>query len=371
MTAFIDGKLGLKRWFLSSNRDLPWRIDRTPYAVWVSEVMLQQTQAAVVIPYFQRWMERFPTIESLAKAPLTEVLKLWEGLGYYSRARNLHDGAQFIVHNFGGDLPSNPADLRKIKGIGPYTVGAILSFAFHQRIAAVDGNVLRVLTRFYGISDDIAKPATVKKIGLLAENLLPDEEPWIINEALIELGATICQKKPQCSACPLKSGCQAYKKGLTTQLPVKSGGKPVTQLFRGVAVIMHDNHMLAAPVSQGKIMAGLWEFPYFELQSPSCDAELIRSRVSETLEIDTEWHKALTEVFHSFTRYRARLFPHLLYAKKRKQVEHFHWFDLDSLQKQPFSSGHRRIFSEIKDKEMLIKRASTKGIPKMNSNHKS
>ena len=163
MTMSPKELIHLKRWFLDQKRDFPWRENPSPYAVWVSEVMLQQTQAAVVISYFERWMQRFPTIQALADAPLEDVIKEWEGLGYYARARNLHAGARYVVENYEGQLPANAEQLYKIKGLGHYTVGAILSFAFQQRKAAVDGNVLRVLARYYGITDDIGKSATVKK----------------------------------------------------------------------------------------------------------------------------------------------------------------------------------------------------------------
>jgi A/G-specific adenine glycosylase len=333
----------LRDWFLASSRDLPWRSNPSPYAVWISEVMLQQTQAAVVIPYFQHWMERFPTIESLACASPDEVLKLWEGLGYYSRARNLHEGARHIVQQFGGEIPGTFAGLKQIKGIGAYTAGAILNFAFHQRAAAVDGNVLRVLARYYGLSDDISKPQTMKKMGRIAEELLPDQEPWVISEALIELGATVCMKKPECADCPLKRGCEAFKKGITSQLPVKSGNQPTTQLFRAVAVIIHEKRVLVAQGGKGKVMEGLWEFPYFELEAPRCDAEWIQAKVTESFKFETAWQKPLEKVSHSFTRYRAHLFPHLLHAKERAETGQFHWIGLDALKTLPFSSGHRRI----------------------------
>ena len=180
----------LKKWFLIEQRDLPWRKINDPYAIWISEIMLQQTQVAVVIPYYLKWMQRFPTIQALAEAESDEVIKMWEGLGYYSRARNLHAGARYLIEFFGGILPNNESDLAKIKGLGPYTIGALLSFAFHQKKAAVDGNVMRVMARCYELDDDIAKSKTQKKIRHLVEEILPEDESWIVNEALIELGAT-------------------------------------------------------------------------------------------------------------------------------------------------------------------------------------
>lgn len=181
----------LHQWFREMNRPFPWRENPNPYRVWISEVMLQQTRASVVIPYFERWMELFPGPHVLARAPLEEVIKAWEGLGYYGRARHLHEGARQIVHQFNGLLPSKREQLEKIKGLGPYMVNAILSFAFHQRAAAVDGNVSRVLARHFMIEDDIARHATKKRIQAFADEVLDIKKPWITAEALIELGATL------------------------------------------------------------------------------------------------------------------------------------------------------------------------------------
>src|ERR1700722_10190653 len=175
----------LKDWFVREKRDLPWRENPSPYAVWISEVMLQQTQASVVIPYFERWMARFPTVAVLAEASQGEVIKMWEGLGYYSRVRHLHQAAKDLMYRYAGDLPRTREGLEGIKGIGPYTRGAILSFAFHQKAAAVDGNVLRVLARYFAIEEEIEKAK--KSITELTESILPEEEPWIVMEGLIEL----------------------------------------------------------------------------------------------------------------------------------------------------------------------------------------
>ena len=192
----------VQHWFLQSQRSFPWREDRSPYSVWISEVMLQQTQARVVIDYYQRWMKKFPDIEHLARAPLEEVIKQWEGLGYYVRARNLHKAAQYLVEHHQGIFPSSRELLEKIPGIGPYTVGAILSFAFHQKAAAVDGNVIRVLTRLFAMQEEVQTQSSKKWLWKCAENLLPEKEPWILVEGLIELGATVCTLKPKCSQCP-------------------------------------------------------------------------------------------------------------------------------------------------------------------------
>jgi len=334
----------LKTWFLSQQRDLPWRNHPIPYAVWISEVMLQQTQVAVVIPYFERWMRRFPSILDLAGASIEEVLKEWEGLGYYARARNLHAGARYVVDHYQGELPSSAEKLKKIKGLGPYTIGAILNFAFHQRIPAVDGNVLRVLARYYGIADDICKPKAIKQIYSLTETLLPEKEPWVISEALIELGATICGRQPKCVQCPLNKQCQAHLKGLTDVLPFKAPRMPTTVLHRSVAIIHNGKEILISRGVKGKVMQDLYEFPYFEKTTTAS----LHEQIKERFEIDVQQQQVLPEVKHSFTRYRAHLFPCLFKTDTRKNIEGHEWASFQLLEQYPFSSGHRRIVNSLK-----------------------
>lgn len=343
----------LKNWFLSEKRDFPWRENPTPYQVWISEVMLQQTQAAVVIPYFLRWIQRFPTIEALAKAPLDDVIKAWEGLGYYSRARNLHAGAQFIIDHFEGKLPSSETELRQIKGIGPYTVGAILSFAFHQKKAAVDGNVMRVLARYFEVHEEINHPAVRKKIEQLAQFLLPDQEPWVIVEALIELGATICQKTPKCSACPLQTDCRAFKAGLAHHLPLKSKRHPPQQLYRAVAVIEAQGLYLVHRGRKGAIMADLYEFPYFPTDKQGLTPEEFHALALRELDLNLTPKEALPSLSHTFTQYRTRLDPYVFAYSHLKPRPGAEWLTLDQLQKKPFSSGHKRILHMLLSRKQI------------------
>jgi A/G-specific adenine glycosylase len=340
----------LIHWFKNEKRDLPWRNSTDPYAVWVSEIMLQQTQVAVVIPYYERWMQRFPTIFALAEASIEEVIKLWEGLGYYSRARNLHEGARFVVEHFKGVFPDNPEDLAKIKGVGAYTVGAILSFAFHQRYPAVDGNVMRVLTRYLLIEDDIAKAKTQKQIRELAAEILPEHESWIFVEALIELGATICQRNPKCSLCPVKKGCQSYIHQAVDRIPFKSN-KTVTQnLFRTVSVIESQEKYLVMQVEKGKIMSGLHEFPYFETVVGGLSFVELEKEIQDKLQMNISLKCHFEEVSHSFTRYQVRLYPFHLLTKEPKEVSGYKWLSINELDKIAFSSGHRAIFRQLQQK---------------------
>lgn len=337
----------LKSWFLNEKRDLPWRHNPSPYAVWVSEVMLQQTQVAVVIPYFERWMQRFPTIKDLAEAQLDEVIKLWEGLGYYSRARSLHEGAKYVLSHQQGRLPQRAEELYKIKGLGPYTVGAILSFAFHQKAAAVDGNVIRVLTRLFEIKEDIDKPKTVGQIRELAYQLLPEDESWIQNEALIELGATICSKKAKCTECPLRSDCKAFSNGLVEQLPYKSKKTQTEYLYRAVPVITYGDHLLIKRGKKGLVMSDLHEFPFFETDEKGWTQKKLLQKVASEWSLEIHFEKELPIVSHSFTRYQVRLNPVYFTCKEQQPVEDCEWISLEQLKKLAFSSGHRKIYQEL------------------------
>lgn len=347
----VDGfdQKGLKGWFQRRKRDFPWRQNPTPYAVWISEVMLQQTRAAVVVPYFERWMQRFPTVESLASASLEEVIKMWEGLGYYSRARNLHAAAQYLVENHGGELPADPDALAKIKGLGPYTVGAILSFAFKRKIPAVDGNVLRVLARYFLVYEDLAKPKTTAKIRQLAEAVLPDEEPWVFNEALIELGATVCGRKPKCYECPLNASCGAYREGEEESLPYKSTKQVIEKLHRTVLIITNDQQLLIRKVPSGKVMSDLHEFPYFENSS----LQQSQKHVKKNWQMDIFLEQELPEVQHSFTRYQAYLQPFLFTVKTTQPIKDHIWMPFDQIGALPFSSGHRRILHLLQNRRLL------------------
>jgi len=333
----------LKIWFRAHKRDLPWRNAPSSYQVWVSEVMLQQTQVKVVIPYYERWMKRFPNISSLASASLDEVIKLWEGLGYYSRARNLHEGARQVLEHFNGEIPHNFHDLARIKGLGPYTIGAILSFAFHQKIPAVDGNTQRVIARLYHLTDDFSKSAASKKVWDLAETLLPEEEPWIINEALIELGATVCTRKPQCSVCPLRKSCQSYSQGDAASIPFKSRKTPVENLYRIVTVVHCQGKLLIQRGEKGNVMSDLHEFPYFPCGSEGAAPEEVLAH----LDFRTQIIQSLPIVSHGFTRYQTTLYPFYLEAHTCSSVSNSQWIEIETLKSLAFSSGHRRILDHF------------------------
>ena len=319
----------LENWFEENKRNFPWRENPTPYRVWISEVMLQQTRASVVIPYFNKWMELFPNVKALYMASVDEVIKAWEGLGFYSRARNIHKAAAQIVENFGGKIPETYKELISIRGFGPYTVGAILSFAYQKRATAIDGNVIRVITRFFRIEEDVAKASTKKKIEEKTEELLHEEIPWITSEALIELGALVCvPKQPKCKICPLKNKCLG--KEIAEDLPVKKKESPLIHLYRQVHVIEWKGHLLVRKGEKGKVMEDLYEFPYIE--GPK--TKMMRFSNGEPL-------KACS---HTFTKYKAHLFPFFIRKKEKSKGR---WVEISKIWELPFSSGHRKILTEL------------------------
>ncbi|HLQ70516.1 MAG TPA: A/G-specific adenine glycosylase [Bacillota bacterium] len=260
ITQFQDDLL---TWYNRNKRDLPWRNDQDPYKIWVSEIMLQQTQVDTVIPYFERFLHKFPTPHALANATEQEVLKEWEGLGYYSRARNLQEAVREVVANYDGKVPDDPKSLGSLKGIGPYTQGAILSIAFNQPEPAVDGNVLRVLSRLLDISDNISENRVKKDFQRYARELISIEDPASFNQAVMELGALICTpKQPMCMLCPIREHCQAFKAGTQTDLPVKK--KPKKQRDIPYVVLMirapHNRIIIEKRPDTG-LLANLWQFP--------------------------------------------------------------------------------------------------------------
>ena len=259
-------------WFATHKRDLPWRQEpRDPYHVWLAEIMLQQTQVTTVIPYYHRWLDRFPTLEALAEAPLDDVLKLWEGLGYYSRARNLHRAAQEVMRDHGGHIPDTVDGLRQLPGIGPYTAGAIASLAFQRDAPILDGNVARVLSRLFAIESDVKSPETIAALWSLSESLLPKGHAGEFNEALMDHGATICTPRiPRCPICPIRQYCVAHAQGTPEAFPVKAARKTVPRKDVGTAVIVDpDGYLLMAQRPTQGLLGGLWEFPGGEIILPA------------------------------------------------------------------------------------------------------
>ncbi|WP_234396862.1 A/G-specific adenine glycosylase [Bacillus massiliglaciei] len=266
----IDGfQNDLITWFKEEQRSLPWRENKDPYRVWVSEIMLQQTRVDTVIPYFNRFMEWFPTLDAFAEADEEKMLKAWEGLGYYSRVRNLHTAVKEVKESYGGAVPDDPKGISALKGVGPYTAGAILSIAYGKPEPAVDGNVMRVLSRILLIREDIAKPKTRKTFEEAVRALISHEDPSSFNQGLMELGALICTPgKPACLLCPVRNHCQAFEAGIQSELPIKIQKKKSRDVPLVSAILTNEKgEILIHKRPSSGLLANLWEFPNFEMQT--------------------------------------------------------------------------------------------------------
>lgn len=265
----------LAEWYAANKRDLPWRHTRDPYLIWISEIILQQTQVAQGLDYYRRFVARFPDVRSLAAAPPDDVLKLWQGLGYYSRARNLHASAKVVVERFGGRFPSTHADVLALKGVGEYTAAAVCSFAFGQPYATVDGNVYRVLARYFGIDEPIDTTAGKKRFAALAQTLLDPAHPGLHNQALMEFGALQCTPAaPRCGECPLADGCAALAADAVDSLPRKQGKTRVRDRYFNYIFAEFDGKTYLHRRSADDIWRGLYEFPLLET-SDLCPIELL------------------------------------------------------------------------------------------------
>ncbi|MDZ7690089.1 MAG: A/G-specific adenine glycosylase [Balneolaceae bacterium] len=247
----------LLSWYDDNKRNLPWRDCDDPYKIWISEIMLQQTRVDQATPYFHRFIDRFPTVQDLAEADQQEVLKVWEGLGYYSRARNMHTAARRVVDEFDGKVPDSWDEITSLKGIGPYTASAVLSIAFGKPYAVVDGNVLRVLTRFFGIENDIRSTKTKNQVQELADNLIHKARPGDFNQAVMELGATVCvPSNPACNECPVNTNCTAFKTVKQDEIPYKSPAKKKPHHQIGVGIIQNKYDEVLYRTASGRCHAG-------------------------------------------------------------------------------------------------------------------
>ena len=312
--------------------------------------MLQQTQVVTVIPYFQRFTERFPTVQALAVAPLDEVLKLWEGLGYYARARNLHRAARQVVAELGGRLPDKVAGLIKLPGIGAYTAGAIASIAFGRDAPVVDGNIKRVLCRVYALRGDTHQPKIQHKLWALAEANLPKGKAGRWNEALMELGATVCLPRwPQCDKCPLAKVCRARTLGIQDRLPALAARKPTPHVDVTAAVIrrLRGGRMLIAQRPTGGMLGGLWEFPGGKVERGESLAEGLRREIREELGIEIEVGRPLARVEHAYTHFRITLYAFECSCRSNPVKGVWRWARLSDLANLAMPSADRKIIAEM------------------------
>lgn len=288
-------------WYHESHRDLPWRRDHDPYRVWVSEVMLQQTQVATVIPYYHRFLARFPTLTALASASIDDVLKLWEGLGYYARARNLHRAAQVVVNEHNGMVPRDPTTFASLPGVGTYMTAAVQSIAFGAPLAVVDGNVKRVVARLFAVSDSIDTRAGTRAVQQHADELLDRSKPGTFNQALMELGALVCRPlNPSCDQCPVSRDCAALSRGVLA-FPVRDARREVPLQKIAVGVVSNGNRVLITRRAEKGMLGGLWEFPGGKVRRGEKHARACAREIAEETGLRVEVKERITRVKHEYT----------------------------------------------------------------------
>ncbi len=298
----------LLRWFDRHRRELPWRRDRDPYRTWVSEIMLQQTRVATVIPYFERFVARFPDVPALAAADRDEVLKAWEGLGYYRRVHHLKDAAELLVREGPGVVPEDPAALRALPGIGRYTAGAIGSQAFGRREPVVDGNVRRVLCRLWARAGDPRSKALQDWLWDTAGALVPADRPGAFNEALMELGATVCtDRKPRCGACPLAELCDAWRDGDPEGYPTRVARGPIPHLDVTAGIVRRGRRLLITRRRDEAMLGGLWEFPGGKLEQGETLEQCLVRELREELAIAVRVERPFVSVDHAYTHFKITL----------------------------------------------------------------
>ena len=340
-------------WYERHRRDLPWRHTHDPYAIWVAEIMLQQTRVDTVLDYFERFLERFPTLTDLAMAPLDDVLKAWEGLGYYARARNLHKAAQQVFEQKHSEIPDTPKALRELPGIGRYTAAAVASIAFGHDAVALDGNLRRVLCRIFAIDDDPGRPNTQRTLEKLAEGMMPPGRAGDFNQALMDLGAMVCTRKPRCLLCPTSDWCQANREGIQNELPIRATRtkRPHRDVTAGIIWDSKGKFLITQRPLDG-MLGGLWEFPGGKRRPGEALPACLRREIHEELAIEIQINDLLCRVEHAFTHFYMTLYafecqwlsgdPQLLGCADLQ------WVTLDHLDTYAFPVADQKIISHLR-----------------------
>lgn len=347
----------LLAWYAQHARELPWRVKPDPYAVWISEVMLQQTRVETVISYYGRWMECFPTVADLAAASQQDILVVWEGMGYYERARNLHHAAQMVMSEWGGELPCRPEMLRQLPGVGRYTAGAVASIAFGLDEPALDGNARRVLARIFNIAEPIHTSAGESRLWELAARHLPPGRAGDYNQALMDLGAAICTpRNPDCQHCPLSDSCQARALGIQEQLPVRRKKIAIPHHTVTAAIIFRESRVLIAQRPPDGLLGGLWEFPGGKLRPGEELHDCLQREIQEELGVDIQVSDCLGVYHHAYSHFRVTL--HAFYCAlvngiqpRPIEAQDLRWLSLVELADYPMGKIDRQISLDLLAKD--------------------
>lgn len=336
-------------WFAERKRDLPWRKTRDPFAIWVSEIMLQQTQVATVIPYFERFLKSFPTVDALAAADEQEILKHWQGLGYYRRARHMHQAAKIIVTDFGGTFPTNIEDLSRLPGLGRYTRNAVLSQAFDTKLPILEANTKRVLARLFALLHDVDSSLGNKFLWEAAEEILPESDIGAFNQAMMELGSLVCTvTHPKCGSCPLSPFCIAKRSDLVAELPIKKKKGVVTQVREFATVLVNKKKILLGKRPEGQRWAGLWEVPHDTPEEGVTEAKALGIISRKYASVESKKFREIGEVIHPVTRFKitVRVFMGEVSGKGASEYyEELAWVSLSDMEKYPKSSPQSKMIA--------------------------
>lgn len=349
MTPWVKSLL---TWFATEQRPMPWRETPSAYGTWISEMMLQQTQVSTVIPYFKRFMTQFPTIDALAEADEQQVLKAWEGLGYYSRARNLHKAAKMLVRDYNSQLPEDYDELQKLPGIGPYCAAAITSIAFSNSVPVVDGNVLRVFTRFWGIFDDIRHNVVKEMLFHKLSHFVTQANPSDFNQAIMECGALICTpKQVKCNCCPISRDCFAFNNKKVDELPFKSKKPPTPHYTIAIGVVFCKGKVLIGQRKTDQMLGGLWEFPGGKQEDNEVLEQTVRRELLEECNIVVDVKHCIKVVKHAYSHFKITLHAfHCDYVSgtlESKSAEQLRWVRVDELDEYPFPKANKAVLDVL------------------------
>lgn len=342
-------------WYRCTCRDLPWRHTGDPYKIWISEVMLQQTTVKAVIPYYQKWIKAFPNVTTVSRASLDKILKSWQGLGYYQRAKNIQNAARLIVKDYAGKIPEDFKQLRELPGFGPYTTGAVLSIAFDKRFPIIDANVRRVVMRLLEIGGQATTEHDGKILKFL-DRVMPHSEMKYFNQALMELGALVCRsREPLCGQCPVKGYCCAYKKGIQEIIPVAKNVE-IKNIKAVIGVIESCGKYFIQKRPKTGLLANLWEFPGGKIEKKEAPREALLRELKEELGVTLTKSKPLMQVDHFYTQYRVKLHVFSCHVDPLPGSDRTHcWVNLSQIQKFPFPSGSAKIVDHLLKKSKQVK----------------
>ena len=344
----------LAAWFLANKRSLPWREHPDPWHIWLSEVMLQQTRVDQGLPYFKRFVERFPTVADMAETDLDELLLLWEGLGYYSRCRNLHKAARMVMEDRGGELPRSYDEWLMLPGVGPYTAAAIASIAFGEPRAVVDGNVIRVLTRLHAFPDVVTDASARRRIETWAQDFLDREQPGRHNEALMEMGALVClPRNPRCGECPLQGDCLAQASGTQEDFPIKKPSQPVPHYDIAIGIIRDDeSRIYIQQRDTDAMLGGLWEFPGGKVEEGETPAEACRREVREETGMEVEPQACIATIKHAYSHFRITMHAFECAAVSTSDLEvsgPHAWIAKESFAEYAFPRANRKLLDLLSE----------------------